>query len=546
MLPIYLSSPAFNFVAMSSYDHFCFLQHICTSAFPSVNPNTILPSAEGSLHDVLAETCFFYTQNLPMIVMLLPYTGLALALLLLFFSPECLPGGLLLSDVDQSIACRDGMFFNKSTGALTHYAKGVLIANAAWAAWRVLVLLLSWYVRLTCSKKYMLNEYRCRVSLWIFSRYGCTGLCRPCSCKKEKEIGRTVSIHSEKSESGLGPAMGTSGVDVLPWSWKECTLLHMYEVYKFCLTLRALCTEKSAENPPSGGFEGIEKVFAAVGLGGAVAQPQQGCRGKLLQDLFKSPGRYVLGLARSLQMSHVLMNSPKTIQTVSFLSYLFHKMHQYGPFLKLALIVFMILFGVALVLHSELCFNLVGFLTQTATVAVHTPFLPYSTLSHAFQSSLLTRCYDHPQDKISIRSVPSHNDPNSLTQPQDGPPHLAPLVVSNSGNCHASVVFSPLSGLQTWFLNTWDLVIIPLSTITAWQWQFQTWAPNLNVITYISTASARKVISISHSSLLSAAPMRQARTSTELPPPSSFCVLCALSNTTFIMTTTTTGEKKRR
>ncbi|KAI9463589.1 SNF2 family N-terminal domain-containing protein [Lactarius psammicola] len=38
------------------------------------------------------------------------------------------------------------------------------------------------------------------------------------------------------------------------------------------------------------------------------------------------------------------------------------------------------------------------------------------------------------------------------------------------------------------------LVIVPLSTITAWQSQFQAWAPDINVITYIGTASAREVI----------------------------------------------------
>jgi len=143
-------------------------------------------------------------QNLPTIVTLLLHAGLALALLLLFFSPEHLPGGLSLSDIDQSIACCDGTFFDKSTGALTCYAKGVLIANAAWAVWRVLVLLLSWYVHLTCSEKYMLNEYHRRVGLWIFSGYGCAGLCGPCSCKEEEEISHIVSIYSEKSESGLG------------------------------------------------------------------------------------------------------------------------------------------------------------------------------------------------------------------------------------------------------------------------------------------------------------------------------------------------------
>jgi chromodomain-helicase-DNA-binding protein 1 len=38
------------------------------------------------------------------------------------------------------------------------------------------------------------------------------------------------------------------------------------------------------------------------------------------------------------------------------------------------------------------------------------------------------------------------------------------------------------------------LVIVPLSTITAWQSQFQTWAPDMNVVTYIGTASSREVI----------------------------------------------------
>jgi hypothetical protein len=147
ILPIYLSSPAFNFVAMLSYDHFCFLQHICSSAFPYVNSGAVLPSAEGSLRDALAETCYLYAQNLPTIVTLLPHAGLAIALLISFFSPENLPGGLSLSDVDQSNAHRDGTFFDKNTGALSTYAKCVLIANAAWAAWS-LVLLFSWCVAL--------------------------------------------------------------------------------------------------------------------------------------------------------------------------------------------------------------------------------------------------------------------------------------------------------------------------------------------------------------------------------------------------------------
>jgi hypothetical protein len=46
-------------------------------------------------------------------------------------SPENLPGGLSLSDVDQSIAYRDETFLDKNMGALSVYARGVLIANVA-------------------------------------------------------------------------------------------------------------------------------------------------------------------------------------------------------------------------------------------------------------------------------------------------------------------------------------------------------------------------------------------------------------------------------
>src|SRR5258708_39913593 len=84
--------------------------------------------------------------------------------------------------------------------------------------------------------------------------------------------------------------MGASGTDPLPWSWKECTLLRVYEAYEFSLTLRAPRSEKSAGRPSEGGFEGIEKVFAVVGLGGA-AQPQPARTGMLSRELFISPNR---------------------------------------------------------------------------------------------------------------------------------------------------------------------------------------------------------------------------------------------------------------
>jgi hypothetical protein len=61
------------------------------------------------------------------------------------------------------------------------------------------------------------------------------------------------------------------------------------EAYDFCLTLRAP-RQAQVAGQQEGGFDGIEKVFAAVGLGGAATQPPQGRRGVLSRDLFESPG----------------------------------------------------------------------------------------------------------------------------------------------------------------------------------------------------------------------------------------------------------------
>lgn len=130
ILPLYLSSSAFNLVSMSSYTNFCFMQHLRYSAFFGEN---------GSLRDGMAETFWFYSQNLPTVALLLPRAGLSLALLLGFSSPDI----DVVALADAGVSHRDNTYF-RSDGALTGYARGVLIANAAWAAWRTLVVLSSW------------------------------------------------------------------------------------------------------------------------------------------------------------------------------------------------------------------------------------------------------------------------------------------------------------------------------------------------------------------------------------------------------------------
>lgn len=132
IIPIYLSSPAFDLVSMTSYNTFSFLRHVRSAAWD--------PERGGSVRDGIAETCWYLSQNTANIALLLPRAGLCLALLLTFSSSS--PGTLALADTGN--IRRDRTFFNPESGTLSGYAEGVLIANAAWTAWRTLVWLCAW------------------------------------------------------------------------------------------------------------------------------------------------------------------------------------------------------------------------------------------------------------------------------------------------------------------------------------------------------------------------------------------------------------------
>lgn len=252
--PLYLSSAAFNLASMTSYTNFCFMQYIRFSAFFGEN---------GSLRDGIAETFWFYSQNLPTVALLLPRAGLSLALLLAFTSAS--PDYVAM--LEAGFNRRDETYFSASDGTLTAYARGVLIANAAWTAWRVLVLLISW------------------IGLWILSGQGCAGLCGPRFRWEEEDHEKSVSNYNGD---------GASEVDTLPWSWRICTRLRIQEAYDFCLTVKPPArwsgTEKKDEQGPLGletspPFE-VEQVLAAVGL---PSVPPLARRGALSEDLFAFP-----------------------------------------------------------------------------------------------------------------------------------------------------------------------------------------------------------------------------------------------------------------
>ena len=133
ILPIYLSVPASNLVSVRSYSHFCFMQYIRLNAFRK--------SDDGSISNGIAEQCYRFSQNLPTVILLLPRAAICLALLLAFSSP----GSAAVASSNAGSEPRDATYFN-GDGALTRYGRGILIFNAVWIAWRVLVLLASWYV----------------------------------------------------------------------------------------------------------------------------------------------------------------------------------------------------------------------------------------------------------------------------------------------------------------------------------------------------------------------------------------------------------------
>ena len=83
---------------MTSYNNFCFFQHIRAAAIPHDRAHAVLPSAEGVWRDALAETFYFDSQYLPTVALLLPRAGITLAVLE-SWSPAPLPDGQSLANL---------------------------------------------------------------------------------------------------------------------------------------------------------------------------------------------------------------------------------------------------------------------------------------------------------------------------------------------------------------------------------------------------------------------------------------------------------------
>ncbi|KAF9496860.1 hypothetical protein BDN71DRAFT_1505317 [Pleurotus eryngii] len=377
VLPIYLSSPAFNYAVMTSYSTFCFLMQIrwgsiapAPSSQPASlsrsaqstgsrhpndpsDPTTIVPEKElvavsalpssseyGGWKQFIAESCWFYSQNLPTVSMLVPRAGLVLALLFTFSSVQSVTTGTASNPATP----RDPTYFRVQDGSLTAYARGVLMANGIWAAWRILLVLFS------CP------SFR-RIGLWFLSGHLCGGICGPRYRWEEEEYGYgnektfldekaaypysfhletptglsprsypmpqtpTVNMNMNVPSSPAVPSRISAARDAyafhddvfdsaarkrqergpgLPWKWRDLTKLRVAETWDFCFVAVAPLTKKRGDigkerqradvergvESGEGGFDGIERVLAAVGF---PSSPAPARRGVLRDDLFITP-----------------------------------------------------------------------------------------------------------------------------------------------------------------------------------------------------------------------------------------------------------------
>lgn len=128
-------------------DGSAFFEH--RMSYSSTDSGSSVGSAR-SPRDILqfvAETCWFYSQNLPTVVVLIPRLALTLALYMAFVGPST---GASLG-IANGLG-RDGTFFS-GRGQLSVYAKVIIWIQIAWGLWRCGVLIASWcvFVRAYCS-----------------------------------------------------------------------------------------------------------------------------------------------------------------------------------------------------------------------------------------------------------------------------------------------------------------------------------------------------------------------------------------------------------
>ncbi|ORY47191.1 hypothetical protein BCR35DRAFT_356218 [Leucosporidium creatinivorum] len=146
---VYRGASSFNLACMSSYSRFCFLWRVRMAPFQKASP--LARAVKGTCAtDGIAETFGWYSQNWPTVILLVPRAGLSLALLLLF-------GTTAYGTANETASDRDSAYFHRN-GTLTGFAQGVLLTNCAWAALRLLFIVISYLGLFLLSKPFSRSE----------------------------------------------------------------------------------------------------------------------------------------------------------------------------------------------------------------------------------------------------------------------------------------------------------------------------------------------------------------------------------------------------
>ncbi len=119
VMPIYLSSPAFVRTAIKDYSLYSLLYRARTS---------------GSRRDALIESFWYFSQNWPTVALLVP-RGVISVILLVLYKPS--------GPVKPTQTPRDPAYFNQDTERFTQFAFILITFQAAWAAWKLGVLLIA-------------------------------------------------------------------------------------------------------------------------------------------------------------------------------------------------------------------------------------------------------------------------------------------------------------------------------------------------------------------------------------------------------------------
>lgn len=119
VMPIYLSNPAFTRTAIKDYSLYSLLYRARST---------------GNRRDSLIESFWHYSQNWPTVLTLVP-RGVISAILLVLYKPS---GPALVTR-----GARDPFYFNQSTQRFSQFAFILITFQAAWAAWKLGVLLVA-------------------------------------------------------------------------------------------------------------------------------------------------------------------------------------------------------------------------------------------------------------------------------------------------------------------------------------------------------------------------------------------------------------------